>query len=162
MYEAVHEKRGAYMQVGMFALLVMSAFAGLMLLTAISVSLLCASMRSFVLSCRTGKWVGNDDVIRLFSALWRRYAQKTDAELAERELRLKRRLVDAVLPRRNCDRFESVEQAWRAFRAETKANPFDAPLSFNVWLFSCGIGAGAVGERNGKSLLQRIPLIKRD
>ena len=150
------------MQVGMFVLLVMSAFAGLMLLTAVSVSLLYANMRSFVLSFRAGKWVDQDEAIRLFSTLWMRYAQKTDAELAEQELRLKRRLVDAVLPRRNCDRFESVEQAWRAFRAETKANPFDAPLSFNVWLFSCGIGVGAMHERNGKSLLQRIPLIKRD
>lgn len=150
------------MQVGMFVFLVMSAFAGLMLLTAVSVSALCANMRSFVLSCRTEKWMDRDEAIRLFSALWMRYAQKTDAELAEQELKLKRRLVDAVLPRRNCDRFESVEQAWQAFRAETKANPFDAPLSFNVWLFSCGVGAGAVRERNGKSLLQRIPLIKRD
>ena len=153
---------GAYMQVGMFVLLVMSAFAGLMLLTAVSVSLLYANMRSFVLSGQSGRWVDNDEVIRLFSALWMRYAQKTDAELARQELRLKRRLVGAVLPRRNCDRFESVEQAWQAFRAETKANPFDAPLSFSVWLFSGGIGAGAVCERNGKSLLQRIPLIKRN
>lgn len=150
------------MQVGMFVLLVMLAFAGLMLLTAISVSLLCVSMRSFVLSFRAGKWVDQDEAIQLFSTLWMRYAQKTDAELAEQELRLKRRLVDAVLPRRNCDRFESVEQAWQAFRAETKVNPFDAPLSFNVWLFSCGIGVDAACERNGKALLQRIPLIKCD
>lgn len=150
------------MQVGMFVLLVMSAFAGLMLLTAVSVSLLYANMRSFVLSCQSGRWVDNDEVIRLFSALWMRYAQKTDAELTRQELRLKRRLVGAVLPRRNCDRFEFVEQAWQAFRAETKANPFDAPLSFNVWLFSCGLEADVVHERNGKSLLQRIPLTKRD
>lgn len=150
------------MQIGMFAFLVMSAFAGLMLMTVASLSFLCAGMRSFALSCRAVKWVDNDEVIRLFSALWTRYAQKTDAELARQELRLKRRLVGAVLPRRNCDRFESAEEAWQAFQAETKANPFDAPLSFNVWLFSCEIKSGSAPVRNGKSILQRIPLVRRE
>lgn len=150
------------MQVGTVAFLVMSAFAGLMLMTAASLSMLCACMRSLALSCRAVKWVDSDEVIRHFSALWTRYAQKTDAELARRELRLKRMLVGAVQPRRNCDRFESAEEAWQAFRSETRTNPFDAPLSFNVWLFSCGTEAGTKTVRNGKSLLQRIPLIKRD
>ena len=150
------------MQIGMFAFLVMSAFAGLMLMIVASLSFLCAGMRSFALSCRAVKWVDNDEVIRLFSALWMRYAQKTDAELARQELRLKRRLVGAVVPRRNCDRFESAEEAWQAFRSETRTSPFDAPLSFNVWLFSCGIKAGSAPVRNGKSILQRISLITHD